>query len=891
MAETTQFNFALTSDMLSSLAASDRVYAVAFGSTTNGGSNQMMSAGLIELYDGSGATGASITLTDGQFWSGTIYVIVDHGTTDLNSVILAEGDVATKAAANNFTYQLFEFTLSGSATDQGDISSVNSFALSSSVEVFYNNGTQSDTRGFLASTNDVLDAISAISPAAVTDNGGAKLAIGPAQDSAAWSPEAWDYYIGQLIADPAVLAQIQITAFFAGTASDPNQILSQYSLVYVAEDSFGSDYLWLVPDTSNGATNTDWIRIPVSDLAAVTNQLNHNIYGQIGQLEVHLGGKYGQVVMYDSFTPNNAAGTVVRELVAGFDAGFWGSAGTSANPLDTSTIDLNQNYSWNVSYAYGAALGAGTGDLTITQALAAGAQPGDIFYDPWARAILTNSNAYGYSYSDLVSFGGTNPQISLWDPARGPAGGNVESVTITIYSPDETPASGYVAPPASYFAGPYATPVTTYSGGLIFDFAFSTTGAAAANYAPNADTSITLRIFTGPSSFVDLAIAGPDVGGNPWGYYNITADGSGGWTLGTPTNPFTDGGFVLNDLPVPASGIGYYQLIFGAGESQTVYNLYFDSSAPGGAQFIMDHGVDPLFTAAGSTYQFAFAPGGQMLYDIDTFTAPPSASGSSAGATIRGTAGDDFVNAVLTVGDQSLAGSNSDSIYGLGGNDQLSGLAGNDLLDGGKGMDFLRGGDGDDTLVASGADSIFDSFDGGAGTDTLAFAGGRKVILAGFDAGTSSIEKLTAARAALFGTDSADLFDFGALVAVSGLAYVDGGLGDDTLRGSALADDLRGGRGNDLLDGRAGNDLLFGGAGSDTIVFADGYDSDIVKRFEPGVDRIDLSGVTTVSGFADLQMTQVGRSVVIDFGGGDTLTLGQATIAALSANHGDFLFG
>src|SRR5690606_38675236 len=126
---------------------------------------------------------------------------------------------------------------------------------------------------------------------------------------------------------PSTLADIEIVySFQGGSPLQADAMLSQYSVEYVAQDQYGTDYFWLVPDTSNGATNTDWIRIPVS-------QLVQNIFEQPGSLEVHQGGKDGTVVTYDSFTPNNAVGGVVKHFVAGFDAGFWGGEGTSANGL------------------------------------------------------------------------------------------------------------------------------------------------------------------------------------------------------------------------------------------------------------------------------------------------------------------------------------------------------------------------------------------------------------------------------------------------------------------------------------------------------------------------------------------------------------------------------
>ena len=76
-------------------------------------------------------------------------------------------------------------------------------------------------------------------------------------------------------------------------------------------------------------------------------------------------------------------------------------------------------------------------------------------------------------------------------------------------------------------------------------------------------------------------------------------------------------------------------------------------------------------------------------------------------------------------------------------------------------------------------------------------------------------------------------------------------------------------------------------------MFADGYDNDTIVKFQAGKDKVDLTGVTGVSDFSDLValMDQTDRkTVVIDFGDGDTLTIEKTTIAVLTANQGDFLF-
>ncbi|MEM8805147.1 MAG: DUF4751 family protein [Cyanobacteria bacterium P01_G01_bin.38] len=59
--------------------------------------------------------------------------------------------------------------------------------------------------------------------------------------------------------------------------------------------------------------------------------------------------------------------------------------------------------------------------------------------------------------------------------------------------------------------------------------------------------------------------------------------------------------------------------------------------------------------------------------------------------------------------------------------------------------------------------------------------------------------------------------------------FMDGGAGNDMMRGSASKDLMRGGTGNDKLVGNAGADVLLGGNGNDTLV----GDSEYVELFEP----------------------------------------------------------
>ena len=238
-------------------------------------------------------------------------IIQQGGDGTLLSSITDIGDITpANAVADNYSYQLFEATLSGSADDQGDISAVNTFGFASTFEVVFQDSS-TDTRGFNTSGANVFAALPSDAVDDYQNNSfpnAGMLASGPAtgNNASPWPVQDWQAYVTALKNDAAALQDIRIVAgFTGGTAQQASPMLSQYGVQYVANDKYGTDYFWLVPDTSNGATNTDWIRIPAS-------QLMQNIYVQPGPLEVHVGGKDGAIVYQTSFTPNDADGQVSR---------------------------------------------------------------------------------------------------------------------------------------------------------------------------------------------------------------------------------------------------------------------------------------------------------------------------------------------------------------------------------------------------------------------------------------------------------------------------------------------------------------------------------------------------------------------------------------------------
>ena len=207
-----------------------------------------------------------------------------------------------------------------------------------------------------------------------------------------------------------------------------------------------------------------------------------------------------------------------------------------------------------------------------------------------------------------------------------------------------------------------------------------------------------------------------------------------------------------------------------------------------------------------------------------------------------------------TDGDDSLTGTaGNDTINGLNGSDTIDGQAGDDaLFGGGGGNNVLIGGDGKDTLI------------GGTLTDEASYAS---------DAAGVSVNLTTG------GT----VDGMGAKDTLTLIENVTGSGFNDTLTGDGNANTIEGGAGDDTLDGGTGDDTLIGGTGTDTISdFTTGAATD---------DVIDVSGVTSLTNFTEVLTATTddgGGNIVIDLGGGSTLTLTGVIKTELASD--DFVF-
>lgn len=298
----------------------------------------------------------------------------------------------------------------------------------------------------------------------------------------------------------------------------------------------------------------------------------------------------------------------------------------------------------------------------------------------------------------------------------------------------------------------------------------------------------------------------------------------------------------------------------------TYYSAIWD--AGGNDRIVYNGARDATIDLRAATLRYEAGGGGNVSY----------ATGIYGGFTIA--------NSVVI--ENARGGSGNDTITGNAAANVLEGGAGNDVIDGGAGIDTLLGGDGADTLRihAAGAGS---RYDGGSGSDTLSVSG--TVVLGGTLASIESINLQTGANLVLNSSQFASYVGTGTVLAGSGTltvnmtpgadfyaatvqtaagatvtlaingtdrndvvkaAYdtvnlIDGGAGNDLLRGGNRADTITGGSGSDKIMGLGGADMLSGGAGADQFRILFATDSgtgagnrDILLDFRGGEDKLDF---------------------------------------------------
>ena len=251
-------------------------------------------------------------------------------------------------------------------------------------------------------------------------------------------------------------------------------------------------------------------------------------------------------------------------------------------------------------------------------------------------------------------------------------------------------------------------------------------------------------------------------------------------------------------------------------------------------------------------------------------------AGSFTGVYVSGSANNDsldFTSTTLTA---------ITKIDGGAGNDTILGSAGADTILGSGGDDSLNGGGGNDTLQYTGTSNGFDAVDGGSGTDTISALANSTIIGLSSLTGVETISGGSFTGVNIAGSGNADTLNFGSTT-LTAITKIDGGLGNDTITGSANADTILGSGGDDSIAAGGGNDVIQytgtangfdavdGGAGTDTL-------SALANSSVIGLSS--LTGVETISGGSFTGVYIQGS------GNADTLNFSSVTLTAITRVEG-----
>jgi Ca2+-binding RTX toxin-like protein len=227
--------------------------------------------------------------------------------------------------------------------------------------------------------------------------------------------------------------------------------------------------------------------------------------------------------------------------------------------------------------------------------------------------------------------------------------------------------------------------------------------------------------------------------------------------------------------------------------------------------------------------------------DIVTTTENLLLNGNAGDETVTGTTGLNGVIAITVNG-----GPGDDTITGGDGPDTLNGDDGNDDLVGFRGADTMNGGPDDDSMTWNPGDGS-DVADGGTGDDLMIVNGGTasETFTISATPGIVLFERIvpanaffsvdiitTTERLLLNGNGGGDIVT--GTTGLSGVITmtVNGGPGNDLIKGGDGPDTLNGDEDNDTLIGFRGPDTMNGGPGDDTMVWNNGDGSDIMDGGE-----------------------------------------------------------
>lgn len=588
-----------------------------------------------------GTTDWDLTLTTDSVANpvsgGKVYLIIQSNPTstptinDLTTLIgTTEGNInPANAVAYNFSYDTFEVALANSTGDVADLSAINSFGHQFGISAVVNGETLArgynstyDASGIGTLINDAAAAVPGAGttapvinfPAGSTLAALGMIAITPATDNGdqappynpppttpdyttIWQPSDWQQYVTTV----SGLTGIELVGHFNGAEDAAG--------VYHSAGYF--DYTVAVQAISGNANLTDGTYFVLSP-SAQSQIRGYLVIGEtalMGNLyspglatspayvfsDAALQNPYnidgGSATGEMNTGANNQWGDIFTQLFTGFTGGYYGGTGQSIPTSESSphapayTVNLNQSYNWDPTYAFD---GARSGTTLTGQ-----------HYDPYAKIFFDNSNIYGTAYGDALTANfNTSVTLPVFTGAVG-TGSNVSNIDLWAFAATETMTTvpgtttnfyapytidNYLAPGGSDYAVP-----TGPSGGNSLSLTLANNGMVVDPDA--ADIQLGIYLGTGQFQYLSLPSGAAQNGGGPWQVWTITQDttkpagqqyaiesipipGNFSAVPPQPYIPYTSsdqiGSLSFDNLPAVAGATNWYQLIVGG----KTFNFY-----------------------------------------------------------------------------------------------------------------------------------------------------------------------------------------------------------------------------------------------------------------------------------------------------------------------------
>ncbi|WP_051622196.1 Hint domain-containing protein [Acidocella facilis] len=596
---TTTVDVTLSSTLIDELTnnnTASSVYVVYYdnGGPTSGTWTTLLTDGTVV-----GGTAASISSTlsgesvpvtlPGSFASGKMYILVQSEANgangpSLSSLITQQSDInAQTAAANHFGYDSVELNLTGTATDAGNLTSVVQYGLSLGMGVSYTSGASASVGYDITGT--ALETLLAHAGATLST-----YSTGPLAGSLASAipPSNTLDWAGYVTAVSSIASDIEISGFFNGGADAGGTYhnAGYFDYAVSAGTSSGSLVFTLTPQADSQIQGTIYID---------AGNLENSIYATDGTATIVSNGS---VFTTMNTGANNEWGTVLRQFLVGFDAGYYGTSGVPVNGQLGGSIDLNKSANWDPTYGFG---------RSLSSAIIAGHT-----YNGYAAAFASYSNSYGFNYADAETAAYTTggPLLALAEPGTSI---DVSTIDLTVFGATDTP-TGYTAPTiANIVSASTYTPVTGTSGNnIVLDFATGNGTNAGVVLADNA--TIELRLLTSDANNVPTFGDTITLSGSLWQQWDISQS-NGTYSASANTSAtMATGNLMLDNLPMnSAGGTEWYQVVETNGTESKTFNLYLtaETSAVTNASSIT-YGTDTINDAtltAGTLDNGNFASG------------------------------------------------------------------------------------------------------------------------------------------------------------------------------------------------------------------------------------------------------------------------------------------